>query len=97
MTSQFDAGPVLSWGAKALYYPESHTFRSLWNEINYEATASFVRLWSADLLTNPESKPIGRYHSKAEFDELKWVLEPDGWDTLITVAKERYENRADRK
>lgn len=97
MVSRFDAGPVYTFGAREFFYMNDHTFRSVWNQINDDATEAFKVFWDTGGICIPEDKPLGTYYSKADFERLKWVLEPDGWDTRITVAKERYENRAYRK
>jgi methionyl-tRNA formyltransferase len=95
MVQQFDAGPIYICNLADIYYPQQQTFRSLWDNLERQAANSFQINWP-QLKTgemHPELRSIcGHYYSKREFDETKWVMDK-GWDTLITTAKERYENR----
>lgn len=102
MDEGLDTGPIIKVGYTEIFYPHVTTFSFAHAKVEAEMVAGLYLLWDKILdrtyQTQYNDPLAGNYFSLKQFNEIKWVLDPDkGWHTPIRKAKERYEDSRRRK
>jgi hypothetical protein len=65
-------------------FSQNHTMKELYSIAHDNLQIMFKRNWETI------KRIIGSYHSVREFDRVKHILEPEGWDITVGELQRRY-------